>query len=132
MLDTTFCIASLNGFTEHLQDRLNREAFNLCVSAITVFELKTAVSQAKNPESSKRLMSVFLSNLEVLDFGERAATYSTAIRRSLDQKGLNLGSCDTLIAGHAKSESLTIVTADDNLFQPINGIKFENWLKYNR
>lgn len=129
MLDTTFCIASMNGLTNHLHEKLISNSFNICLSAITIFELNSAINNSMDPSGSKKLLRAFLSNLEILSFGARAAATSNDIRVSLKKRGLSLGHCDNLIAGHAKSESLTIITANKDLFIHVNGLTIENWLE---
>jgi len=40
-----------------------------------------------------------------------------------------IGSLDTLIAGHAKSKELTLVTNNEKEFNRISDLKIENWTK---
>jgi tRNA(fMet)-specific endonuclease VapC len=47
----------------------------------------------------------------------------------LEKKGTPIGLLDTLIASHAKSLDLTLVTNNEREFERIAGLKIENWTK---
>ena len=50
------------------------------------------------------------------------------IRSDLERKGTPIGSLDTLIAAHAKSLGLTLVTNNEKEFNRVEGLKIENWI----
>jgi len=47
----------------------------------------------------------------------------------LEKKGTPIGPLDTLIAAHAKSLDLTLITNNEKEFGRIPGLKIENWTK---
>jgi tRNA(fMet)-specific endonuclease VapC len=49
------------------------------------------------------------------------------IRASLQRKGMLIGSMDLLIAAHARSRGLTIVTNNLREFVRVNGLSAEDW-----
>lgn len=129
MLDTNVCISLMKGRAQHLQVKFNSEALTMCVSAVTTFELQTGVEKSQHMEKSQNVLNALLANVEILDFGGKAASHAAEIRATLERKGNGIGPCDTLIAGHARSEGLVIVTDNENEFRRVEGLRVENWLR---
>jgi tRNA(fMet)-specific endonuclease VapC len=70
----------------------------------------------------------FASRLEVLPFGDKAAAHYGQIRAELEHAGAPIGSLDMLIAAHARSEGLILVTNNEREFGRVPGLRLENWL----
>ena len=49
------------------------------------------------------------------------------IRADLERSGTPVGIMDMLIAGHAQSRGLTVVTNNTKEFKRIAGLQIENW-----
>lgn len=49
------------------------------------------------------------------------------IRAALAAQGAPIGGYDVLIAGQARSRSLTLVTRNMREFQRVDGLRVENW-----
>jgi len=69
----------------------------------------------------------FLIPFKVLPYSKNAAKTYGVIRSQLESKGQIIGPLDLLIAAHAMSEKLILVTNNDNEFKRINGLVIENW-----
>jgi hypothetical protein len=67
------------------------------------------------------------ARLEVLTFTAKAALHYGQIRSRLERAGKKIGSLDTLIGGHARSEGLILVTNNLREFERIDGLRVENW-----
>ena len=65
---------------------------------------------------------------EVLAFGEKAAVHSGQIRAELARRGTPIGPYDVMIAGHARSEGLVVVSNNVREFERVEGLRVENWL----
>ena len=77
----------------------------------------------------KRLaLSLFLSSIEILTYGENAADEYGKIRAALEKSGTPIGGMDMLIASHAKAENLILVTNNTKEFIRVPQIKLENWV----
>lgn len=50
------------------------------------------------------------------------------IRAALEKKGKTIGPRDTLIAAHAFSRQLVLVTNNEKEFRRVDQLKVENWL----
>ena len=51
------------------------------------------------------------------------------VRAFLEKKGLSIGSLDTLIAAHALSAGLTVVTNNTREFKRVPGLRVVDWTK---
>lgn len=72
---------------------------------------------------------MFLSPITVLEFNSYAAEEYGRIRAvlELEKKGVPIDPMDMLIAGHAKSEKLILVTNNTREFNRVEGLQTENW-----
>ena len=77
-------------------------------------------------------MSDVISPITILQFDERAAEEYGRIKAELEKKGILIGSMDTLIAGHAKSRGLIIVTNNTGQFSCFAGLTVEDWSQEQR
>ena len=100
----------------------------LCVSAITVGELFFGVERSAQRIENRRAVEEFIGNLTVLPFTARAAAHFAQLRAELVSGGLVCGAYDMLIAGHARSEDLIVVTNNLREFRRIPGLMVENWV----
>lgn len=69
-----------------------------------------------------------LSSLPILSLEESTDKVYGKIRVEFESRGLPIGSNDLLIAAHALSLGLTVVTANEREFSRIEQLKVENWL----
>jgi tRNA(fMet)-specific endonuclease VapC len=67
--------------------------------------------------------------LEILDFDYMASIEYGKIKTGFEKRGLSIGPLDTLIASHAMSLDLTLVTNNEREFERIKGLRIENWVK---
>lgn len=72
-------------------------------------------------------MEGFLARLEVKDFDPSAAAHTGQIRAELAKAGTPIGPYDQMIAGHARSLGLIVVTNNASEFSRVQGIRVENW-----
>ncbi len=69
----------------------------------------------------------FVSRIDVLDYDAAAATHSGQIRAELARQGRPVGPFDQMIAGHARSRGLIIVTNNTREFERVDGLRIEDW-----
>jgi tRNA(fMet)-specific endonuclease VapC len=69
----------------------------------------------------------FLLPLEIIEFSQNAAVIYGYIRSDLESKGLVIGPMDMLIAAHAMSLDITLVTNNIREFSRIPKLSLENW-----
>ncbi len=128
MLDTNIVIYVIKRRPVELLDQFNLHAGEMCISSITVAELMHGVEKSSKPEHNLRQVEDFTSRLEVLDYTNKAAAHYGDIRADLERKGTPIGVNDLHIAGHARSEGLTLVTNNLREFKRVEGLRVNNWV----
>jgi tRNA(fMet)-specific endonuclease VapC len=128
LLDTNVCIRALRDRPAYIRERLKREAGSLCISTIVLYELYVGAEQSERPDSQRTAVTEFAAKLEVLDFDDNASRHAANIRAVLSAKGMIIGANDLLIAGHARSRSLTVITGNLGEFNRVDGLRCEDWL----
>lgn len=127
MLDTDICITVLRERPDNLRLRFNAEAETLCISTTTLTELLHGAAKSAKPVDNRRQVEQFAARLDVLAFDIEAADHSADIRASLEKRGKPIGAYDLLIAGHARSRGLVVVTGNIREFKRVAGLRSENW-----
>jgi len=69
----------------------------------------------------------FAARLDVLPFDADAADHAADIRANLERRGQTIGGYDLLIAGHARSRGLIVVTGNPGEFRRVDGLRCEDW-----
>jgi len=128
MLDTNIAIYVIKNRPLDALASFNRHAGHICISAITLAELLHGAEKSAKPEHNLRQVEDFVSRLEVLDYGSKAAAHYGDIRADLERKGTPIGVNDLHIAGHARSEGLTLVTNNLREFERVEGLRLDNWV----
>ncbi|MDR1797322.1 MAG: type II toxin-antitoxin system VapC family toxin [Clostridiales Family XIII bacterium] len=128
LIDTNICIFLMKGDLGVLAHFSEKKAFGIGISSISASELLFGVHNSTNPGKNRENLINFLIGVDVLDYGFAAADAYGEIRASLRRKGTPVGELDMLIAAHAKSEGLTLVTNNTREFSRIEGLSCEDWL----
>lgn len=130
MLDTNICIYIIKHKPKSVIQRfLLHDSDEICISAITYAELMHGVEKSQAKEKNRLALALFLSPIVILEFDSLAAEEYGRIRAELERKGTPIGPMDMLIAGHAVSKELILVTNNVKEFQRIQGLQLENWVQ---
>lgn len=130
LLDTNICIYIIKRKPQEVIERLNQIPFNqLYISAITIAELEYGVRKSSFPDKNQSALNEFLAPFSLLAFDRKATIEYGIIRSELEKNGTPIGPLDTLIAAHAKSLNLTLVTNNEREVSRVNGLHVENWVK---
>ena len=130
MLDTNICIYIIKHKPETVTLRfMEHEPGEICISSITYAELMHGAEKSSIPERNRLAVSLFLSPITVLDYDAAAAEEYGRVRADLERKGTPIGPLDMLIAGHAKSRSLILITNNTREFIRVEGLSVENWVE---
>ena len=128
MLDTNICIYAMKNKPEKVLQRLKEEINDgVCISSITLAELEYGMKHSSNPAKNEQALLRFLLPFDVLPFGAAAASEYGEIRAYLQKAGTPIGAMDMLIAAHAKSEDIVLVTNNTRGFERVVGLVLENW-----
>lgn len=128
MLDTNLCIRVLRDRPAALRPRFNAEAETLCISTITLTELLHGAARSVRPVENRREVERMAARLAVLDFDKGAAGHAGEIYAELGLLGELIGPYDILIAGHARSQGLVVITGNLREFRRVAGLRSEDWL----
>ena len=127
MFDTNICIYILKKNPKVLAHFHSHVPNSICISAIVLAELSFGVARSKRIEQNEAALRNFISLVQILPFDFTATGDYGKIRNFLQAQGTPIGSLDTLIAAHAYSQNLTLVTNNLKEFSRIPGLKLENW-----
>jgi tRNA(fMet)-specific endonuclease VapC len=127
MLDTNICIYVIKNRPAALRERFDQLAEALCISTITLGELLYGVQKSARRSQNLQAVEQFTARLEVLPFSVKAAAHFGQIRAELARVGLLCGAYDMLIAAHARSEGLVLITNNVREFQRMPGLRIDNW-----
>ena len=128
MLDTNIAIYVIKRRPPEALATFNQHAGQLCISSITLAELMHGAEKSAKPDHNLRQVEDFISRLTVLEYGNKAAAHYGDIRAVLERKGTPIGVNDLHIAGHARSEGLTLVTNNLKEFERVEALRLENWV----
>ena len=128
MLDTNICIYVMKEKPEAVLRRFQQELnAGLCISSITLAELEYGMKHSSNPIKNEQALLRFLVPLSILPFGAPAAFEYGDIRDYLQKQGTPIGPLDMLIAAHARSERMILVTNNIREFERVPNLELENW-----
>lgn len=127
MLDTNICIFTIKNKPKNLRDTFNRCYGQLCISSITLMELIYGAEKSANQQKNLDIVEGFSARLEVLTYDTAAAAHSGQLRAELARNGKIIGPYDQMIAGHARSRGLVLVTNNSREFERVPGLRIEDW-----
>jgi tRNA(fMet)-specific endonuclease VapC len=130
MLDTDTCSYIMKRSSEPLLQRLRKTPVEeVCISVITKAELLYGVEVSPRRRQDETALNAFLAHAEALDFPDEAASHYARIRAELKVAGKMIGANDLLLAAHARSLGLTLVTNNIREFARVSDLKIENWTR---
>ncbi len=127
MLDTNTCIYAQkqnDGILAKIRENYQE---GLAISAISLAEMEYGVQASTNQQKNTVSLLRFLSIVSILPFERDAALEYGKIRADLRRKGTPIGTMDMLIAAHAKSEHLIVVTHNTREFERVEGLQLDDW-----
>jgi len=128
MLDTNICIFLMKCVPEVIAAFAAKQESGIVISAVTLAELEYGVCNSNAYEKNRNRLINFLTIVDVLDFDGSAAVVYGGICADLRRKGTPIGQMDMLIAAHAKSKGLIVVTNNVKEFERVDGLVLENWV----
>lgn len=130
LFDTNICIYLIKQKPPKVLARFKTLSLSdIGISSITVAELEYGVCKSQQQEKNRSALMQFLIPLEIVEFDQAAATTYGSIRSDLEARGLVIGSMDMLIAAHALSLGVTLVSNNVREFSRIANLSLENWVE---
>lgn len=128
MLDTNMCIYLMKNQPEVVAQRFAKcFVGDVVMSAITYAELQYGVAVSANPAQEQSNLAALLEDIPIAPFdGAAGVAYGTIRLATRESKKDHL---DKLIAAHAASLRITLVTNNVKDFAKYPGVSTDNWLE---
>ena len=126
LLDTdtiSFALRGQGGVAAALRRRPPSE---VCTSSVVVGELELGVAR-RGSRKLRRQLDAFYSGLEVLPYDAEAARRYGRLAAALLDSGVPIGVEDTMVAAHALSRGLVLVTHNRRHFERVPGLRLDDW-----
>jgi len=128
MLDTNMCIYLMKNQPENVARRFAQcHVGDVVMSAITYAELEYGVAASAHPEKEQANLASLVEDLPVVPFDAAAGLAYGPIRLATRESSKD--HLDKLIAAHAVSLGVTLVTNNVKDFDKYPRVSLENWLE---
>lgn len=129
LLDTDTVIYVMKNRPQQAREQFTRHQGSLALSSVSLMELFYGAEKSAQPERNWRDVEGFAARLQVLDYDTPAAAHTGQIRAFLARQGTPIGPYDAMIAGHARTRGLVLVTNNVAEFARVPGLQLENWVE---
>ena len=128
MLDTNICIYVIKKKPQKVIDKVRAlRMSDLGISSIVLSELEYGAEKSSNSVQNRVALMQFLAGIDIAGYDAAAARHYGEIRTYLESNGQIIGAMDMLIAAHARSLGVILVTNNEKEFGRVPGLKIENW-----
>ncbi len=128
MLDTNICIYIIkrqpSAVIKHF---LKYQVGDIGISSITLSEMRYGVAKSKHSVKNAKALDEFIIPLDIASFDKEAVLAYGDIRTTLEKTGTPIGAMDMLIAAHAVSMGVTLVTNNTREFSRIPTLDIVDW-----
>jgi len=129
MLDTNIIIYTIKNRPAQIRKLFNQHSNQICISSITLGELIFGAEHSQQVERNLTDIEAMVARLAVLPFDNKAAYHFGQLRADLYKKDLPIGPYDMMIAGHARTAGLILITNNLKEFIRVPGLICENWVE---
>ena len=126
MLDTDIVSYMLRGVGRAAEAIARRDPAELCMSAIALAELRYGAERRRSAKLYGEITDL-RRVITVVPFDAACANEYGRIASELAFRGTPIGDFDTMIAAHAFTLDLTVVTNNVQHFSRVAGLRVENW-----
>jgi len=128
LLDTNICIYIARRRPPQVLSRMEQlRPGDVGMSVITYLELVYGATKSQQAEANLAKIEQLRELIPVQPLDSAAGRHYGLLRVELERKGSPIGSYDLLIAAHALSLGLTLVTNNVREFSRLPGLHLENW-----
>ncbi|TDT43436.1 tRNA(fMet)-specific endonuclease VapC [Halospina denitrificans] len=128
MLDTNIAIYTIKSRPAEVREAFKAHDGQMCISTVTLMELLHGAEASAAVDRNLRDVEAFAARLDVLAYDSQAAAHTGQLRAELKNAGRPIGPYDEMIAGHARSRGLVVVTNNVRQFEDAPGIRVTNWV----
>lgn len=128
LLDTNICIYIAKRKPPSVLARLESlRPGDVGMSVVTYFALTYGAWKSRSVEANLANLERLRALIPVLSLDANAAGHYGRMRARLESRGIPIGTYDLLIAAHALSQGLILVTNNVREFLRVGGLHVENW-----
>lgn len=128
MLDTNMCIYLMKNQPEEVARRFAQcYVGDVVMSSITYAELEYGVAASASPEKERANLASLVEDIPIAPFDAAAGAAYGPIR--LTTRDARKDALDKLIAAHAVSLKVVLVTNNERDFARYPGLTIENWIE---
>ncbi len=128
MLDTNIVIYTIKNRPSHVREIFKQHEGQMCISSISLGELIYGAERSAQTERNLADINGLIARIEVAAFEGHASEHFGQLRAELYKAGQPIGPYDMMIAGHARSMGLILVTNNTKEFERVPGLRLENWV----
>ena len=128
LLDTNICIYLIKRKPALVMKRFEQhKPGDIGISTVTLSELTYGVAKSCRINNNQFALEQCLVSLEIATYDAAAAAAYGPIRATLERQGQPIGGMDVMIAAHAVSLNVVLVTNSVKEFDRVDGLRIENW-----
>ena len=129
LLDTNVVSHIMQGRDAKLLAKLSKLPMGqAAISSVTLAEIEYGIQRRGSPTKLRNALSQVMLHMDVLPWDAAAATCYGELCSSLETQGINLSDFDMMIAAHAVTLKITLVSQDKAFMNvPKSILKLEIW-----
>ena len=128
LLDTNVWVDYLSGRYPTVVTRIQQSPpDDLCFSSVVMAELRYGAEKSQRKCTNHRLLDTLAREVRCVDFDLDGASAYGGLRTAQERRGRPLGPYDMMIAAHALSLGLVLVTDNEREFKQVESLQVENW-----
>ncbi|HRJ51560.1 MAG TPA: type II toxin-antitoxin system VapC family toxin [Candidatus Thiothrix moscowensis] len=129
LLDTNICIYLIKRKPPEVLQRFRQlQPGSVFISSVTTSELYYGAQKSQRVQTNLEALNNFLLPFRIVDYDESATFLYGELRADLEKRGQPIGSLDMMIAAHALSLDVPLVTNNTKEFERVKGLKLDNWV----
>ena len=129
MLDTNIVIYTIKNRPLQVREVFKKHEGQMCISSVSLGELIYGAERSSQTERNLADINGLIARMEVAAFEDHASEHFGQLRAELHKSGQPIGPYDMMIAGHARSLGLILVTNNTEEFERVPGLRLENWVQ---
>jgi len=126
LLDTDISIYIIKRKPLEVRRMFNIHSGEIGISTVTLGELLYGATNSTNQRTNLDVVEGFVGRVEVINYNTAAAHQFSQLKQEL--RGQPIGPYDLMIAAHARSLGLMLVTNNTKEFDRVSGLRVENWV----
>lgn len=129
LIDTNICIYVIKRRPIEVLQRLQQfKTKDIAISSITTSELYHGIQKSQQIAKNTEALNNFLLPFDIVAYDELASVIYGDIRASWEKQGNIIGPLDLMIAAHALSLNVPVVTNNVKEFERVEGLEVVNWV----